>query len=120
MSGVYLLATYGDADGATVNANIEYKVSTASSWTVKDAAVSDAASGKQAAWQLPSSVTSGLADGTLVEWAAQDVDRHPGQWRYHLRPVRRPGRTPCFFAVYPDKPYAPDAGGELRPATSCR
>jgi hypothetical protein len=68
-SGLLLNAKYSDPDGAAVQGNIEYKVSTSSSWTVvNDAVASD--NGTSEGYELSSSILSKLAVGTIMEWAA--------------------------------------------------
>jgi hypothetical protein len=106
-TGLYLLGTYGDPDGATVNVNIEYKVSTASSWTVEGNAIANVANGSQKGWLLPSSVMSGLANGTLLEWSAQAVSGSGMVGGTTYGPYSSSWSSPCYFAVYPASPDAP-------------
>ena len=105
-SGVYLDATYGDNYGTSVNGNIEYKVSTASSWTEEKSAVTNVTA-KEAGWLLPSSVTSGLANGTVMEWQAQDVTGTGTISGTTYGPYSSSWAGPCYFAVYPTSPNAP-------------
>jgi hypothetical protein len=107
ISGLNLVGTYGDPDGATVNVNIQYKVSTASSWTEQKNAIADVAEGKQESWPLPTSVTSGLADGTVMEWQAQAVSGSASVKGTTYGPYSSGWSSPCYFAVYPTVPDAP-------------
>ena len=116
-SGLYLLADYSDPDGASVNGNIQYKVSTASSWTVKDAAVSSVA-GTEVGWQLPSSVTSGLANGTVMEWEAQAQTGSESVGGTTYGPYTSAWSSPCYFAVYPASPDAPTLTPDFSPANA--
>jgi hypothetical protein len=107
INGLNLVGTYGDPDGATVAVNIQYKVSTASSWTLKSNAIPSVANGTSASWPLPSSVTSGLASGTVVEWQAQAVSGSGSVGGTTYGPYASAWSSPCYFAVYPKAPDAP-------------
>jgi hypothetical protein len=118
-SGLDLNAKYSDPDGAAVQGNIEYKVSTSSSWTVKDGAVASD-NGTLDGYLLPSSVLSGLASGTVMEWAAQaetgvGTDLFGANWGPYYGPdtssLGASWTSPCYFVVYPKAPDAPTLAG---------
>jgi hypothetical protein len=111
VDGPYLLATYGDSDGASVQANIRYWNYTTNSTktTVSDAIDNLTSANKDAGWHLPSSYTSGMADGTIVAWQAQS-ETGSGSVGGHSYGPYTSAWTPsaaCYFAVYPSDPDAP-------------
>jgi hypothetical protein len=118
-SGLNLNAKYSDPDGAAVQGNIEYKVSASSSWTVvNDAVASD--NGTLLGYELPSSILSKLAVGTVMEWAAQaetgvGTALFGANWGPYYGPETASGgaswTSPCYFVVYPKGPDAPTMTG---------
>jgi hypothetical protein len=107
ISGLDLSAKYGDSDGAAVQANVRYQVGTSGSWTTKDGAVSSVENA-EATWELPSSVTSGLPDGTVVGWEAQAETGSGSVNGSTWGPYSSAWSSECYFAVYPDAPDAPE------------
>lgn len=110
-NGPSLIATYGDVDGAAVQANIRYENYTSSpgTWTEKDAAIDNltTASGEQG-WTMPASYTSGLADGTIIGWQAQSETGSGTVAGTTYGPYKSSWTTnTCYFAVYPQSPDDP-------------
>lgn len=112
VSGPYLLATYGDGDGASVQANIRYwNYTTGSAKTTVTKAIDNLTTGDgEEGWHLPSSYTTGLANGTVVAWQAQSETgsgsvggKTYGPYSSDWTPVN----SACYFAVYPNAPDAP-------------
>ncbi len=106
ISGVYLGGTFNDVDGASVGVDIEFKVSTASSWTAPPGHEISDANGRSS-WLLPASVTSGLADGTVMEWQAHTSTGTFTSGSTTYGPYNSNWSNPCYFAVYPTAPDAP-------------
>jgi hypothetical protein len=107
ISGLDLTAKYGDPDGAAVQANIEYENLTAkSAWTTKDDVIGSVDNASES-WELPSSVLSGLADGTVIGWRAQAETGSASVDGKTFGPYSSAWSPTCFFAVYPDAPDAP-------------
>jgi hypothetical protein len=108
VSGVYLLGDYGNADGATVQANIRYWNYTANgAKTTVNKALDGLTSGHEAGWQLPASFTSGLANGTVVAWQAQAETGSASIGGTTYGPYSSAWSSTCYFAVYPNAPDAP-------------
>ena len=119
VSGVWLIGTFGDSDNVSVNGNVEYKnYTTSSAWTVKDSAFPTVASGKPGGYQLPSSVTSSLSDGTVIEWAAQASGGTGTIGGTTYGPYTSAWTKPCYFAVYPDAPDAPTLAANFTQTTA--
>jgi hypothetical protein len=87
ISGLDLTATYGDVDGAAVQANIRYQIGTGGAWTTKNAVIGSL-NNASGSWELPSSVTSGLGDGTVIGWEAQGRDRQRLRERQHVGTIQ--------------------------------
>jgi len=112
--GVYLLAdlnepTHGSQKAPDVGYNVRYATGTSSSptWTT-ETDVQTGANGLAASYKLPASVTSGVADGTIVQWEAQaDIGTATLGGTTYGPYTSSWSKSPCFFAVYPDKPDAP-------------
>jgi hypothetical protein len=107
LNGPYLDATYSDVNGITVQADIEYKQASASSWTVVKNANNSVASGSPYGYHLGASVTSKLANGTLMEWAAQAETGTGTIGTTPYGPYVSGYSKPCYFAVYPTSPDPP-------------
>jgi hypothetical protein len=104
--GMDLTAKYGDPDGAAVQANVRYQIGTGGAWTTKNDVISSV-NNASATWELASSVTSGLADGTLIGWQAQ-AETGSGSVNGSTWGPYSSGWSPeCYFAVYPHSPDAP-------------
>lgn len=109
-NGPYLFATYGDVDGAAVQANIHYENYTSSpgTWTEKDAAIDNlTTSNGEVGWQMPASYTSGLADGTVIGWQAQSETGSGTVAGTTYGPYKSAWTSTCYFAVYPKSPDDP-------------
>jgi len=112
VSGPYLLGTYGDNDGASVQANVRYwNYTTSSAKTTVTKAIDNltTADGEEG-WHLPASYTSGLANGTVIAWQAQSETgsgsvggKTYGPYSSDWTPVN----SACYFSVYPNSPDAP-------------
>ncbi|HEV2376994.1 MAG TPA: hypothetical protein VGS19_33130 [Streptosporangiaceae bacterium] len=64
-------------------------------------------SGTRPGWQLPSSVTSGLAPGTVMAWQAQAETGSGTVNGQTFGPYPSGWSDTCYFAVYPKAPDAP-------------
>lgn len=116
-SGVGLAASYSDYDGAAVQANIRYETETGgtwSAWTTKAGVLSSVGGGSvglapphPVSWTLPSSVTSTMADGTVIGWEAQAETGSGSVDGSTWGPYSSSWSPECYFKVYPDAPDAP-------------
>jgi hypothetical protein len=108
-NGPYLLGTYGDTDGAAVQANIQYWNYTTSSapTTVTKAIDNLTTSDAEAGWQMPASFTSGLPNGTVVAWRAQAETGSGSVGGNSYGPYSSAWSGTCYFAVYPNAPDVP-------------
>ena len=108
-NGPYLLGTYGDSDGAAVQANIQYWNYTTSSapTTVTKAIDNLTTSDAEAGWQMPASFTSGLPNGTVVAWRAQAETGGGSVGGNSYGPYSSAWSGTCYFAVYPNAPDVP-------------
>jgi hypothetical protein len=108
-NGPYLLATYSDPDGASVQANIRYwDYTTSSAMTTVNDAINDlTASNVHAAWQMPASYTSGLPDGSVIAWQAQAETGSASVDGANWGPYSSAWSNTCYFAVYPQAPDPP-------------
>jgi hypothetical protein len=107
--GPWLLGTYSDPDGAAVQANIRYRnYTTSSAFTTVNKAIDNlTASNANAAWQMPASYTSGLHDGTVIEWQAQAETGSASVDGANWGPYSSAWTNPCYFSVYPQAPDPP-------------
>ncbi|MGH3158738.1 MAG: hypothetical protein ACRDNF_19485 [Streptosporangiaceae bacterium] len=94
-NGPFLIATYKDPDGDTVQGNAKYW-NNATPGTTITASAGSSLSGTGSA-QIPASFTSKLANGTVIGWQADASDgTYTSSWS-----------PPCYFAVYPSDPDPP-------------
>jgi hypothetical protein len=94
-NGPFLIATYGDPDGDTVQGNVKYW-NNATPGTTFTISAGSSLSGSSGA-QIPASFTSGMVNGTVIGWQADASDgTYTSAWS-----------APCYFAVYPKDPDPP-------------
>jgi hypothetical protein len=118
--GLYLLGTYSDGDGGSVQANIRYWNYTGSSAKTTVAAAINGLTAKsgEAGWQLPASYTAGLANGTVMAWQAQAETGSGSVGGTTYGPYSSAWSDTCYFAVYPDDPDAPAVTPDFSQAAS--
>jgi hypothetical protein len=104
-NGPYLLASYSDDDGDSLQANVQYwnNASPSTKYTLH----ADMNSGNAAAVQIPASFTSKMANGTVIGWQAQAQDGSSGGYG----PYTSAWSQACYFAVYPTAPDPPTVTG---------
>jgi hypothetical protein len=119
-NGPYLLGTYGDTDGAAVQANIQYWNYTTSSapTTVTKAIDNLTTADAEAGWQIPASFTSGLPNGTVVAWRAQAETGSGTVGGNSYGPYSSAWSGTCYLAVYPNAPDAPVVTAGFNQGTS--
>lgn len=108
VSGPWLIASYSDPDGASVQANIRYwNYTTSSAVTTVNKAVDNLTASTKGAWEMPASYTSGLPDGTVIAWQAQAETGSASVDGSTWGPYSSPWSNACYFAVYPQAPNPP-------------
>jgi hypothetical protein len=98
VNGPFLWATYNDPDGNSVQGNIDYWQYSSPSNSGTVSAGADLSTGSTpVAAEIPAKFTSGMANGTVIAWKADDTD---GMFTSAWSPT-------CYFAVYPKDPDPP-------------
>lgn len=94
-NGPFLIATYKDPDGDTVQGNAKYW-NNATPGTTHTISAGSSLSGTGSA-QIPASFTANMANGTVIGWQADASDgTYTSAWS-----------SKCYFAVYPTDPDPP-------------
>jgi hypothetical protein len=108
VSGPYLWATYNDPDGDATASTIDYWQYSNPAKSGTATAGSDLRTGRTpVAGQIPSSFTSGMANGTVIAWKADATDgTYTSAWS-----------STCYFAVYPKDPDPPTVTAGFTQAT---
>ena len=108
-AGPYLWAHYDQVDGDSVQGTVRYwKVAASPVYATVPTASNLPPAGTTVAEPIPSSFYSGLADGTVVAWDADDTN---GKYTSAWSPT-------CYFTAWPTIPAAPTLSAPV-PASNC-
>ena len=108
-NGPYLWAHYDDVDGDSVQGTVRYwKPATSPVYATVPTASSLPSGGATVAEPIPSSFYSGLSNGQVVAWDADDTN---GKYTSGWSPT-------CYFTAWPKAPAAPTLSAPV-PASNC-